>query len=61
MIGCRFLLLSFGGSTRQIRSKISIVPWDRFLESLLIRECIKKQQKRQWKDSGKSVRMRLLL
>mgnify|MGYP000494315355 CR=1 FL=1 len=27
----------------------------------LIRECIKKQQKRQWRDSGKSVRMRLLL
>mgnify|MGYP000340993429 CR=1 FL=1 len=36
----------------RIRSKISIVPWDRFLESLLIRKCIKKQQKRLWSDSG---------
>ena len=30
------------------------------LESLLIRKCIKKQQKRLWSDSGRSVRMRPL-
>ena len=30
------------------------------LESLLIRKCMKKAQKRQWSDSGRSVRMRPL-